>query len=191
MRALLLAALACAASGCATGFSLTGPRLPYEARVYLLDAEEDLMTARARAEQAERDVLRAQSALAAADERYEALRASPPKNEAKAAAAVEAARVEREERSLELLGAAAACAERRYVAARARAEVKFKVEGADEPEANALAERAEACTTKLDKRELALAEAEEKLARARAVQERESIAAAAQAPLEDPRPWLE
>ncbi|MBL8953649.1 MAG: hypothetical protein JNK82_22935 [Myxococcaceae bacterium] len=192
MRALVVVALAVVTSGCATvGGRLFGPRLPYEARVWLLDAEEDLMTARARAEQAERDVVRAQASLAAADQRCEALRDSPLEREAKAAAAVEAARVVREERSFDLLAAQAGCAERRYAAARARAEVKFKVEGADEAEANALAERAEACAAKLDKRELALTEAEEQLARARAARERESIAAAAQAPLEHPRPWLE
>lgn len=192
MRALALIAVAVITSGCATvGNKLIGPRLPYEARVWLLDAEEELMTARARADQAERDLYRAKVALGEADKRYDDLRESPLKREAKAVVAVEKARVEREERSLELLDGAAACAERRYAAARARAEVKFKIEDADEVEATRLEERAAACAAKLDKRELALAEAEEKLAKARAAQDRESIAASAAAPLEHPRPWVE
>ncbi len=192
MKGLALIALAVVTSGCATvGSGLLGPRLPYEARVWLLDAEEDLMTARARADQAERDLYRAKVALGEADKRYEELRESPLKKEAKAQVSVETARVERDERSLELLDAAAVCAERKYAAARARAEVKFKVEGADDGDATSLEQRAESCAQKLDKRELALAEAEEKLARARAAQERESVAASAQAPLEHPRPWIE
>jgi len=192
MRGLLLIMTAVVTSGCATvGNPLIGPRLPYEARVWLLDAEEDLMTARARADQAERDLYRAKIALGEADQRYDALRESPLKREAKAVVAVEKARVEREERSLELLDSAAVCAERRYQAARARAEVKFKIEGADDGEASRLEERAAACAARLDKKELALAEAEEKLARARAAQDRESVAASAAAPLEHPRPWIE
>jgi hypothetical protein len=182
------------ASGCANmGFSngVLGPRLPYEARVYLLDAEEDLMTARARADQGDRDVLRAKQALGEADKRYDELRESPLKKEAKASVAVAQAQVNRAEKQLDLLDASAVCAERRYGAARARAEVKFKIEGADDAEATRLSERADACETKLDKREQALADAEEQLARARAEQERASIAAAAQAPLENPRPWVE
>jgi hypothetical protein len=192
VKGLLLIAVAVTTSGCATvGAKLMGPRLPYEARVYLLDAEEDLMTARARAEQAERDVFRAKQALGEADKRYDALHESPLKKEAKAEVLVAQAKVEREERSLDLLDAAEACAERRYAAARARAEVRFKIEGADDGEASRLEEKAAACEAKLDKREAALADAEEKLARARAAQDRESIAASAAAPLEHPRPWIE
>lgn len=192
MKGLILIALAIVTSGCATvGGSIFSRRLPYEARVYLLDAEEDLMTARARADQADRDVYRAKHALGAADQRLDELRDSKLEGEARAQVKVAKAQVAREERSLELLDAASVCSERRYHAARARAEVKFKVEGADEGEATRLEERAEACSAKLDKRELALAEAEEQLARARAEQDRASQAAAVKAPLEHPRPWLE
>ena len=188
----LLAMLALVSSGCATvGGSLFGRRLPYEARVYLLDAEEDLMTSRARADQADRDLYRAKQALSEAEKRYESLRESPLKPEAKSQVKLAQAQVTREQRQLELLDAATACAERRYAAARARAEVKFKVEGADDGEATRLEERAATCAQKLDKRELALAEAEEQLARARAEQDRASQAAAAKAPLDHPRPWIE
>lgn len=193
MRALILIALAVWASGCATlgTRSLLGPKLPYEARVYLLDAEEDLMTARARADQADRELYRARHALGDADRRHDRLREPVLKKEAKAEVAVAEAQVVRAEKSLELLDQAALCAERRYDAARARAEVKFKVKGADEGEALKLDERALACEAKLDKREAALAEAEEKLARARAEQDRASSAASALAPVEHPRPWIE
>ena len=192
MKGLILIVLAVLMSGCATvAARLTGPKLPYEARVYLLDAEEDLMTARARADQAERDVFRAKLSLGEADKRRDALRGSELEKEAKAEVEVAVAKVEREERALDLLDASTACAERRYSAARAKAEVRFKIEGADEAEADRLQERADACQAKLEKKELALAEAEEKLARARAAQERESVAASAKAPLEHPRPWIE
>jgi chromosome segregation ATPase len=192
VKGLILIAIAILMSGCATvGGSIFSRRLPYEARVYLLDAEEDLMTARARADQADREVYRAKQALGAADKRLDDLRESKLEAEAKAQVKVAQAQVTREERQLELLDAATVCAERRYHAARARAEVKFKVNGADEGEASRLEERAEACTAKLDKKELALAEAEEQLARARAEQDRASQAAAVQAPLEHPRPWIE
>lgn len=192
MKGLVLIAVAIVTSGCVTvGGSIFNRRLPYEARVYLLDAEEDLMTARARADQADRDVYRARRALGEADSRYDDLRDSKLAGEAKAHVKVATAQVVREERALELLDAATVCAERRYVAARARAEVKFKVDGAEESEAIRLEEKAEACAAKLEKKELALAEAEEQLARARAEQDRASQAAAVQAPLEHPRPWIE
>ncbi|MBK7860452.1 MAG: hypothetical protein IPJ65_17930 [Archangiaceae bacterium] len=188
MRLLLLAVLA---TGCATTSGLGTRRLPYEARVYLLDTEEDLMTARARSEQAARDLWRARHALGDADARSDALRESPLKSEAKSQVAVAQARVAREERQLELLDAAAGCSQRRYAAARARTEVRFKLDGADEAEASRLDERAAACEAKLGQRAQALSDAEERLARARSEEERASIAAAAQAPLEHPRPWVE
>lgn len=192
MKGLLLIALALFFfSSCATVGPRFGRRLPYEAKVYLLDAEEDLMTAKARADQQWREVHTAKKAVGAAEDRFDNLRESPLAGEAKAQVKVAQAQLTREERLLELLDAAAVCAERRYVATRSRAEVKFKVNGADETEANDLADRATACEAKLEKKQVAVAEAEEALSRARSEQERASIAAAQKAPLENPRPWIE
>jgi hypothetical protein len=191
MRAVLMAALAVLGSGCATMQGLFGPSLPYDARVYLLDAEEDLMTAATRSDEAARELDRARREVKQAQERHEGLRESPLKKEAAAAVELAKARVVRAERSADLLGAAHACADKRYSAARAQAEVKFKVEGASASNADALSAKAEDCETKLEKRKDALAASDEALQRARAAEDRAEAQAAVQAPAQYPRPWLE
>jgi hypothetical protein len=190
VRASLLA-LAVVASGCSTVGSVFAPRLPYEARVYLLDAEEDLMTAMARTEEAQRDVAQARRDLDSAQSRAHSLKESPLKKEAFAEVSLAKARVVRAEKSAELLVASQDCAERRYAAARAQAEVKFKVKRADPSNAARLADKADACDGKLDRKRDALAVAEEALNRARSEQDRAAIQAAAQSPAQYPRPWLE
>jgi hypothetical protein len=190
-RIALVAALWVLGSGCATVQSLFGPKLPYDARVYLLDAEEDLMTAATRSDEAARELDRARRELDAAEDRQESLRESPLKKEAQAAVELAKARVARAEKSAELLFAAHACADRRYSAARAQAAVKFKVEGASASDADGLSAKAEECEARLDKRKEALAAAEEALQRARAEEDRAEAQAAVQAPQQYPRPWLE
>ena len=112
MRALSIAA-ALALVGCAGGF-LHGPALTYDARVYLLDAEEELMTARARAEDAARELEHQQQSLDQAavrlaelgdgETKREALAAlAALKQEAKAEVAAGKARVNRALRSQQLL----------------------------------------------------------------------------------------
>jgi hypothetical protein len=171
--------------------SMFGPQLPYEARVDLLDSEEDLMTAAARADQAVRDVQSARADVDAARERYEGLKGSPLKTEAKASVDLARARLDRAARSSDLLAAAQACAERRYAAARAQAEVKFNVEGASASSAGRLASKADECESRLDKPREALAASEEALEKARSAQDHAALQAAAQAPAQYPRPWLE
>jgi hypothetical protein len=160
--------------------------------VYLLDAEEDLMTARARAEEASRAIQRATSAVAEAQTRSERLpESSSLKADATASVAVAKAQLSRAQRAQELLAASMTCAEIRYQAARARAEVRFKIEGANESHADRLSERAASCETALAPKEEALAEATETLERKKAERERASVAAAASSPVENPRPWIE
>lgn len=190
MRALLLG-IAVVASGCSTVGSVFAPRLSYEARVYLLDAEEDLMTAAARADEAVREVAHARRELEAAQSRAHSLKESPLKKEALAEVALAKAKVTRAEKSADFLVASQDCAERRYAATRAQAEVKFKAKGADPASSVKLTDRAESCEARLDKKRDALAVAEEALDRARSEQDRAAIQASMQAPAQYPRPWIE
>jgi chromosome segregation ATPase len=179
-------------SGCAV-LGGPAPRLSYEARVYLLDAEEDLMTVRARHDEAQRELAHARGAVDEANERIASMGAAAPelKAEAKAGLALAVALEKRVARAVELLEAEEACADLRYAARRAMAEVRFRLEGADEAEATKLEERAQGCQDKLVKKQQALAEAQGALDRSRADSERAATKASARSPHQYPRPWLE
>jgi hypothetical protein len=191
MRLALIGLVLAAAPGCATFGALGTAPMPYSARVYLLDSEEDLMTAAARAEEATREIERVRGSLDEVKTRYSKLHDSPLTAEVKSEVVVEKARLARAQRAAELLTAAQVCAEDRYAAARAQALVRFKLEGARDSDPPRLADKAEVCESQLDKPREALAAAEDALARARSDRERESAQAAAVAPLQYPRPWVE
>jgi hypothetical protein len=180
------------ASGCA-GLNPSAPRLTYSARVYLLDAEEDLMTARTRAEQAQRDLSVAKNALTESEERLASLgkTAEALTAEAKASWRLNQARVAHAQRSLDFLEAAANCAEQRYGAQKESALIRFKLEGADETEQLRLLELADTCEAKLGAKRQALLDAGEALDKARSETDRATARAAAQAPAQYPRPFLE
>jgi len=184
-----LTALAAAAlAGCA------GPRLPYEGRVWLMDSEEELKTAQARVEEARATRAEAEADVAAA---HRAREAQGAERDAALAAEAEAqvryaeATLREKERALELVEASRACAELGLAAANVEAEVRAKLEGADPSEAEARRARARACQGELGQLRAVLGAASIRRGSASAALERARVKAAAKAPTERPRPFLE
>jgi len=185
-----------------------GARLPYEARLWLMDAEEQLLTAGERVGEARAALVAAQADVTRAEQALERLEAggegggevqvrpedsalpallAEAKAEVKYAEANLALRVQ----ELEATKARQGCAELSLEAARAEAEVRAKLEDAQPAEAKALAERAAGCLGELEKHRGQVAEGFAKRASARAAVERARSKVATVAPTLRHRAFLE
>jgi hypothetical protein len=173
--------LAACLAGCASG-----PRLPYEGQVWLKDSEEELRTAQARVQEARATRAEAEADVAAAQRVREAQGA-----EAEAQVKYAEATLREKERALELVEASRGCAEQALVAATAEAEVRAKLDGADPSEAKARRAQATACHSGLGQLRAVLGAMSIRRGSARAALERAQVKAAAKAPNERPRPFLE
>lgn len=176
--------------GCAT------PRLPYEARVWLMDAEEEHKTAEARVLEAREARVEAEAQVAEALRARDALGAEsdvqpPLVEEAEAQVAYAEATLREKEQALELTEASRACSELGLAAARAEAEVRAKLEGAEPEQVKALHERTEACHGELGQLRALMSAASSMRSSAAAALERARTKAAAAAPTARPRPFLE
>lgn len=201
------------AAGLFAGFGgCASARLPYEARLWLMDAEEQLLTAGERVGAARAALLAAQADVTRAEQALERLEAggegggdgggevpvrpeasalSALLAEAKAAVKYAEANLALRAQELEATEARQGCAELSLEAARAEAEVRAKLEDAQPDEAKALAERAAGCVAGLEKHRGRVAEGFAKRASARAAVERASSKAATVAPTLRPRAFLE
>jgi hypothetical protein len=187
-----------------------GARLPYEARLWLMDAEEQLLTAGARVVEARAALVAAQADVARAERTLERLEvdgeaggelggevrpeaAALPALRAEALAEVRYAEANLTLRvqELEATEASQGCAVMSLEAARAEAEVRAKLEGAQPAEPKALAERAAGCLGALEKHRGRVTEVFAKRASARAAVERARSKAATLAPTMRPRAFLE
>jgi len=181
--------LAACLAGCASG-----PRLPYEGQVWLKDSEEELRTAQARVQEARATRAEAEADVAAAQRVREAQGAEVDAvfaAEAEAQVKYAEATLREKERALELVEASRGCAEQALVAATAEAEVRAKLDGADPSEAKARRAQATACHSGLGQLRAVLGAMSIRRGSARAALERAQVKAAAKAPNERPRPFLE
>lgn len=196
MRLGVLALGALVAAGCAGPFRFKGPALPYAAKVWLLDAEEELLTARSRADEAQLELVRAQEQLAKAQARLTALglgsgAAVELKEEARAQVALARSSLAWRGRAAELSRRSLDCADLRFEAAVAEAQVRYPVEGAGSKQDPRLIAQAQACDEKLRPEAATLSGLAEARDTARAQLERSAAQAALKAPLLRPRPYLE
>lgn len=174
--------------------SCAGPRLPYEGRVWLMDSEEELKTARARVREARRALDEAETALSQASHRRDGLSSeSDPAvlAEAEAHVAYADATVQERQRALDLVNATENCADLALAAATKEAEVRAKLENADLAESKSQKEGVENCYNDLTPLRTELDAASWKRASARAALERAKAKANAAAPATNPYPYLE
>ena len=198
-RLWVLALAGALSSGCAAGLRFGQPELSYRGRVMLLDAEEELLTARAQVDEARRDEDRSRAALAeskaragffedgadAEGERRYGL------DEARAQVALAKATLGVARRRVALAEAEAGCAAARYEAEAARVARVTALEGHDPTAPERLAQRAGACDDGLDAPREALRLHEEEQVRARALWEKRRAQLARVSPLGDVRPYLD
>lgn len=180
--------------------SCAGPRLPYEARLWLMDAEERLQTARERVIEERAALVAAQ---VAADRARRALDtvggdttvsdevAPVLREEAEAEVSYAEANLALKEQEVQLTEASEDCAKIALEGARAEAEVRAKLEGANPDDVKAHADEAEACYRGIDTQRALVTELLAKRSSARAAVERARSKASSKAPTLRPRPFLE
>lgn len=180
--------------------SCAGPRLPYEARLWLMDAEERLQTARERIAEDRAALVAAEAATGRARRALDAVGGDATvgeevalvlREEAEAEVSYAEANLALKEQEVQLTEASEECAKIALDGARAEAEVRAKLESADPEDVKAHAEEAEACYRGLDTQRALVTELLVKRSSARAAVERARSKASAKAPTLRPQPFIQ
>jgi hypothetical protein len=165
--------------------------LPYEGRVWLIDAEEDLLSARARVDEAQADLLRAQHHERQVSARLVSLENPVSQQETTGELAYRKSFTDAFDIALQFAEANVRCAEMRWAAAQAEALVRFRPAQGDATKAEALQQAGNECQQQLLLQKSHLVYADNVRAEAKAVYEQLLNQLATQLPLTHPRPYVD